>query len=191
MILFRIDILKGPLSFKAEFDVWCDKKLLYKVIEKSSDFFRNILFFTKLRMAFPLEMEFMDFKTGNQFNINRGFSFLVPSYKVSLNRSPFISFYPRKIKLLPFFPSFMSYEIRNSYNRVIGFTFFKNPFIFGFQKGEVKDAEENTIATFEWKNFSLWKGYKNCDVLVSSEDERWSIISIISAIIKGLYLQQR
>ena len=47
------------MSFKAEFGIWHEGQLLYQVIEKSA----NILFFTKLRSLFPLEMELVDLKT--------------------------------------------------------------------------------------------------------------------------------
>ena len=94
------------------------------------------------------------------------------------------------MKWLPL-SSFINYEIRDPYSRVIGFSSFGNPFILGPQNSEVKDLEGNTIARFKWGNFSFWDGYKDCDLLILSEDENWVIISIVAALIKGLYLQQR
>lgn len=190
MIMLHINALSGPLSLKARFDVWQDGHLIYEIREGSSNICRTLSGFTKFRMLFPLNIEIVEVRTGKGFNLNRGFSLVYSSYEITENRLMVVSFNPVKMRWLPL-RSFMTYEIRDSSGRVIGSSIFKNPFIIGPQHGEVKDDRGNTIATFEWKSFSFWKGYRDCDLLINSKDERWVIISIAAAMIKGLYLQQR
>ncbi|MFN3740552.1 MAG: hypothetical protein ACK4TF_07770 [Thermodesulfovibrionales bacterium] len=190
MIMLRIKTLSGPLSSKARFDVWQDGHLIYQITEDSSNFCRTLFGFTKLRMLFPLNVEIVDLRTYKRFNLYRGVSFISTFYEIRENRQMIASFNPEKMKRLPL-KSAMNYEIRDSLNRVIGSTIFKNPFIIGSQHGEVKDDKGNPVASFEWKRFSFWKGYRDCDLLITSRDENWVIISIAAAIIKGLYLQQR
>lgn len=190
MIMLRINTLSGPLSSKARFDVWQDGHLIYQITEGSSNFCRTLLGFTKLRMIFPLSIKIVDLRTYKQFNLDREVSFISAFYEISENWHIIASFNRKKMKMLPLRSS-MHYEIRDLGGGVIGSTIFKNPFIIGSQHGEVKDDKGNTVASFEWKRFSFWKGYRDCDLLITSKDERWVIISIVAAIIKGLYLQQR
>lgn len=190
MLRLHITALSGPLSPKARFDVWQDGHVIYQIMEGSSNICRTLFGFTKLRMGFPLNIQMVELRTGRRFNINRNLSFVSTSYEITENMRVVISFNPVKMKWLPL-RSFMNYEIKDYHGVVIGSSIFRNPFMIGYQHGEVKDDKGNTVASFEWKRFSFWRGYRDCDLLITSEDKRWIIISIVAAIIKGLYLQQR
>ncbi|MFN3481273.1 MAG: hypothetical protein ACK415_12930 [Thermodesulfovibrionales bacterium] len=188
----KIENLSSTLS-PAEFYIRQDGNILYHIDEIPSNACIRFLGYTKFRLLFPLEIEMVDLRNSNRYIIKRRSSFCVASYKLAgTDNSLLITFQPKKIgqKWLHF-SSFLTYEIRDNCDKRIGAVAFKNPFIIGSQHSEVKDAKGNNVATFDWKSFSFWKGYRDCDLLIASDDERWVLISIVAAIIKGLYLQQR
>lgn len=188
----KIENLSSVLS-PAEFYVQHNGNILYRIEEMPSDAFMRFLHYTKFRMLCPLEMSVVYLKTSEQYIIYKRPSFCAASYKLAGTRNPSeITFEPKKRgwKWL-YFSSLLTYEIRDNYNKRIGTVVFKNPLIIGSQHGEVKDDKGNIIATFEWEKFSFGKGYRDCNLMIISEDKRWVVISIVAAIIKGLYLQQR
>lgn len=187
----KIVNLSSTLS-PAEFYVQQDGNILYHIAEIQSTGCIRFMGYTKFRLLFPLEIEMVDLRNSNRYIIKKKSSFCIASYKLVGNSQYLvITFKPKRIgwKWLHF-SSFLTYEIRDNNNKKIGMVVFKNPFIIGFQHGEVKD-DKGSVARFEWKRFSFWKGYRDCDLFITREDERWVIISIVAAIIKGLYLQQR
>lgn len=190
MLRLKIENLSSSPLSQAEFYVQQDGKALYGIKEISS---KGLIKYTKLRMLYPLRIEVVDLISHQRYIINRKTSFLKQTYEItSIENSLLMTFEPRKIgwKLLNLI-FFLTYDIRNSYGEIIGSALLGNPTIIGRQYGELKDSMENTVSYFDWKNFSFWKGYRECDIFIHREDENWILISIVAATIKGLYLQQR
>ncbi|MFN3396821.1 MAG: hypothetical protein ACK4Z9_08540, partial [Thermodesulfovibrionales bacterium] len=179
----KIENLSSTLS-PAEFYIWQDGNILYHINGIQSTACIRFLGYTKFRLLFPLEIEMVGLRNSNRYIIKRKSSFCVASYKLAgTGNSLLITFQPKKIgRKWLHFSSFLTYEIRDNCDKKIGTVVFKNPFIVGSQHGEVKDDKGNPVASFEWKRFSFWKGYRDCDLLITSRDENWVIISIAAAI---------
>lgn len=147
-------------------------------------------------MPFPLRMQILDLTTGKSFEISRGFSLLVHSYKVSHGENLLFSFKPQKISWRPLDLS-LRYDISNQYGEVIGLCRFGNVrklferVKISTQYGEVRDKAGNMVSSFEWKGFSLLRGYTKCDLIINFHEENWVITSILAAIIRALHSQRR
>ncbi len=191
MLFFTINNLSGFLS-PAKFVVYSDGRLIYHIEETMPSPFKKVISLTRFRMLLSLELDMVETPSNKILRIKRIVSYPYSYYNIIEGNNPIFSFEPGKTgwKWLKI-RSPLRYIIKNGHGQIAGFACFKNPAILGWQRGEVKDLSDQIVATFEWKGFSLWKGYRECELLISRHEEDWVLISIVAAIIKGLYLQQR
>lgn len=92
-------------------------------------------------------------------------------------------------------------EIRDTYNRVIGIYKTNNIFVLGKQEGNIVDINNNQeICNFVWNLviFPLGNifhlGGKECYIYINENyinDEIYELLSIVVAILKLLYFEQR
>lgn len=192
MLFFTIKNLSSFLS-AAEFVINSDGSPIYHIEETIPSPFKRLVSLTKFRMLLSLELDMIDLESNRSFRIIKKVSYPYNSYTLKGEDGHTIaSFEPKKRgwKWLPI-SSLSTYIVKNGNGEITGSAFLKNPTILGSQHSDVSDMTGQTIATFEWKKFSLWKGYRECELLISRYEEDWVLISIVAAIIKGLYLQQR
>lgn len=192
MLYFTIKNLSGFLS-PSEFVVKYGSQEIYHIKETITSPFKRLISFTRFRMLLSLELELIDLESNKTFRVNRKVSYPYNYFTITgEDNFTLVSFEPMKkrwkwISLR----SLTTYIVKDSKDEITGTVISKNPTIIGHQHGEVKDLAGQTIATFEWKGFSLWKGHRECELLIERHDKNWILISIVAAVIKGLYLQQR
>jgi len=169
---------------------------VYDIKEENISFFRRIFHFFKLRSIFSIEIIIKDLLNNKLYLLKRD--------KQSLGSSYFIQdeignklFYFKNTKLKFSFPFNFSFatEIRDSYNRFIGIYKTNNIFVLGKQEGIIIDISNNQeICNFLWNLEPLsWIG-KECYIYINEnyiDDEIYELLSIVGAILKLLYFEQR
>lgn len=189
MGVLRIINLSSFLS-AARFEVRDEaQRVVYQIKESPSSSWMKLVRLTKFRLAFPLKLEIMD----SNFNLNyvlfRKGVLVSGTYQLLYpDQSVMVSFEERRIwRRLPF----IRREILDEYGRPMGSMVPAGIGPRGSRSGVIRGVQGGEISRFEWRGYSFLRGYKECVVYIYSEEERWIVISLVLALIKGLYLHYR
>lgn len=192
MMVFKVEKRSSTLSPFVIFNVNDGNGSISYIIEevRISSLWRRLMKYTKFRMVMPLNLEIKDTKTGLRYQLSREHAFKSDSYILKRADGDIVITFERK--KLRWIVSLSFYrDIRDGYGNLIGSINSRNPLIIGPQRSEINDSSGSIIATFVWKEYSFFKGFTKCDINLYRNEEKWIIISIVAAIIRGLILDQR
>jgi hypothetical protein len=185
MQIFRLEALSGPLS-PARFRLFGSESQLLARFEERRE--GGILHFTKLRTVMPLLLHVEWIPSRTHLLLEREKGLWVPYlYWVKSSHGKTIWCFRRESMLF----GELKWRVFDPYANEVAGVRSSNPLIVGPQRAKITDSAQQIQATFTWKNWSFWKGFREAQIEILSAPDPWTEMATIAAVIRGLELQQR
>lgn len=160
--------------------------------EPRGSWWRALLRWTKFRAMASLTLDLRDHREGKVFQIRRPGGFSSSVYElIGPDRTLLAIFRSKVVRLfgLPLIHSPFTLEICQPWGTVIGTAVTRNITILGPIKTTLRDRYENEVGVFEWH--TSFANIKDCRVTVLRVEDPWPLLTLVTALIRGVRINTR